>query len=179
MIRTRSQICTRRAGKLYRARSRLYQNQNQKSFGFRKEKNLGVCAKQKVRLTRLGKCDVVQYYTLYRCAEKSISLFRLPMSLCQQLIAKCTITNSIVTTLASTNWYKFTSHYGVFRRAKTTPSHCQEPAVGPVSVEGVFVASCLVWQLFFHAALSLIHFLAPLLGAPGPAQNRIDADFCT
>ena len=46
---------------------------------FEKKENLGVCAKQKVRLTRLGKYYVVQYYTLYRCAEKSISLFRLPM----------------------------------------------------------------------------------------------------
>ena len=46
---------------------------------FEKKENLGVCAKQKVRLTRLGKYYVVQYYTLYRCAEKSISLFRLPI----------------------------------------------------------------------------------------------------
>ena len=46
---------------------------------FQKKENLGVCAKQKVRLTRLGKYYVVQYYTLYRCAEKSISLFRLPI----------------------------------------------------------------------------------------------------
>ena len=37
---------------------------------FEKKENLGVCAKQKVRLTRLGKYYVVQYYTLYRCAEK-------------------------------------------------------------------------------------------------------------
>ena len=44
---------------------------------FEKKENLGVCAKQKVRLTRLGKYYVVQYYTLYRCSEKSISLFRL------------------------------------------------------------------------------------------------------
>ena len=37
------------------------QNQNQKSFGFRKErKPRCVCAKQKVRLTRLGKYYVVQ-----------------------------------------------------------------------------------------------------------------------
>ena len=46
---------------------------------FEKKENLGVCAKQKVRLTRLGKYYVVQYYTLYRCAENSISLFRLPI----------------------------------------------------------------------------------------------------
>ena len=46
---------------------------------FEKKENLGVRAKQKVRMTRLGKYYVVQYYTLYRCAEKSISLFRLPM----------------------------------------------------------------------------------------------------
>ena len=46
---------------------------------FEKMENLGVCAKQKVRLTRLGKYYVVQYYTLYRCAEKAISLFRLPI----------------------------------------------------------------------------------------------------
>ena len=32
---------------------------------FEKKGNLGVCAKQKVRLTRLGKYYVVQYYTLY------------------------------------------------------------------------------------------------------------------
>ena len=63
-----------------------------------------------------------------------------------------------------------TSQYGAFRRAKTTPSHCQEPAAGPVSVEAVFVAFCLVWQLFSHAALALIHFAAPLLGAPVSAQ---------
>ena len=46
---------------------------------FEKKENLGVCAKQEVRLTRLGKYYVVQYYTLYRCAENSISLFRLPI----------------------------------------------------------------------------------------------------
>ena len=92
------------------------------------------------------------------------------MALCQQSIVKRIIIKSVVTTLASPNWRKFTSQYGAFRRAKTTPSHCQEPAVGPVSVEGVFVASCLVWQLFSHAVVALIHFLAPLLGAPGSAQ---------
>ena len=132
---------------------------------FKKKENLGVCAKQKVRLTYLGK-----HYTLNSFAENSISLFRLPMSLCQQSILKCIIIKSVVTTLASPNWRKFTSQYGAFRRAKTTPSHCQEPAAGPVSVEGVFVAFCLVWQLFSHAALALIHFAAPLLGAPGSAQ---------
>ena len=143
----------------------LFEDEEEFRSVFKKKENLGACAKQKVRLTYFGK-----YYTLNSFAENSISLFRLPISLCQQSIVKCIIIKSVVTTLASINSHKFTSQYGAFRRAKTTPSHCQEPAVGPVSVEGVFVASCLVWQLFFHAALSLIHFLAPLLGAPVSAQ---------
>ena len=152
--------------KRWEARSQLYEWMNEFRSVFRKEEeNLGVCAKQEVRLTYFGK-----YYTLNSFAENSLSLFRLSMFLCQHSTVKCVIIKSVVTTLASTNWHKFISHCCAFRRAKTTPSHCQEPAVGPVSVEGVFVASCLVWQLFFHAALSLIHFLAPLLGAPVSAQ---------
>ena len=79
---------------------------------FKKKENLGVCAKQKVRLTYFGK-----YYTLNSFAENSISLFRLPMSLCQQSIVKCIIIKSIVTTLASTNGHRFTSQYGSCQNA--------------------------------------------------------------
>ena len=39
-------------------------------------------------------------YTLCRFAENLISFFRLPILYCRQSIVECTITNSIVTTLA-------------------------------------------------------------------------------
>ena len=38
------------------------------------------------------------------------------MALCQQSIVKRIIIKSVVTTLASQNWRKFTSHYGAFHR---------------------------------------------------------------
>jgi hypothetical protein len=59
---------------LHSARSRLYQNHNQKSFDtvFEKKENLGVRAKQNVRLTRLGEYYVVQYYTASICVSTPI-----------------------------------------------------------------------------------------------------------
>ena len=42
-----------------------------------------------------------------------------------------------------------TAHYGAFRRAKTTPSRCQEPSVGPVYFFGPFLG---FFDFFFELA---------------------------
>ena len=42
-----------------------------------------------------------------------------------------------------------TAHYGAFRRAKTTPSRCQEPSVGPFYFFGPFLG---FFDFFFELA---------------------------
>ena len=66
-----------------------------------------------------------------------------------------------------------TALYGAFRRAKTTPSRCQEPSVGPFYFFGPFLG---FFDFFFELAplSDATTLLTPLCCArlPGDAMER-------
>ena len=74
-----------------------------------------------------------------------------------------------------------TALYGAFRRAKTTPSRCQEPSVGPVYFFGPFLGFFdFFFDFFFElpALSDATMFLPPLCCArlPGGAMERTETN---
>ena len=67
-----------------------------------------------------------------------------------------------------------TAHYGAFRRAKTTPSRCQELSVGPVYFFGPFLG---FFDFFFELApFSDATTLSTLLCCD-LGRSSLDSDF--